>query len=162
MNDINLTDDNLINELQVKSGITDMNNMSEEDVGKLVKSLYTKDIDENHLKALDQNKLVMVIDSFSVLSKGLEKLADKSSSISIEALEKINFVDKTITLLQELAKDIQSDSSKVKIAELIVTVSKDYVDAVKEINETDKSFLNKLVMGVGLFLGVKFLLQIDD
>ncbi|MGD1701462.1 hypothetical protein [Dapis sp. BLCC M229] len=138
----------LVEEIEQKAQIKDVKNLSPKETEKVVELLDEGKLEQKHIEALTTSS-PNFINSIVDLVGTLPRLAEKATEINKQALDKINHINQTTNTLSILASNVKSDEAKVKIAELIVQVAKEYNETIKAINTNNNNALQNIINAVG-------------
>ncbi|NER90832.1 hypothetical protein [Moorena sp. SIO3A2] len=137
----------LVAEVKEKANLTNSEELSLEESQKILNLIEEGEIEEKHIKALakDSPKFsTKFIESMTELVHTFPSLVEKVGDVNQEALDKIDHINHTVKTLKDLASNIQSDEGRIKIAELIFQISKDYNETLKEINANTNNTWSKI------------------
>jgi len=127
-----------LEELQQKTGIRDLKNLSTSDVDKVLKLAGNGTLSETHVKALVglTPDFIQHLEQLSVKTlETISKLPENAKASQVEALatvqSSIKGMSEMLGVLKTLAENAQTDETREKIGHVIVEFSKLYVELSK-------------------------------
>lgn len=149
------TEDNIA-ELKKIIGVKDFNNLSPNDVERILKLIGEQRLKEGQIKALLEiapTFLKLATESLKTISNIADGAKDSQSDAMAAIIAAINGIAETLNIL---ARSAETDYTREKIALLLIEAGKIYIELAKlskEMNEDNNKVWKVLGMGALLALG---------
>lgn len=145
----------IIAEIKNITGIKDLKKLSQEDLQKIFELIGKNKLTEKHIEALIKNYPHFIQAEIEAL-KSIQNIAQSAENSQKEVLKTMSkSIEGIISILEKLADKSESDTIRMKIAELTVEVSKinlEFAKISKGINEDNNKFWFKIASIAGMII----------